>query len=724
MNKLVIAACLSALAAWSANAAEVSVTIAPGETKTLDEALAAEEKSLGNSDTLVKYGEGRLTLGEMPDFTGDIHICEGVVNATVSTSLGNAEVTGTTTVDDGATLEIGTTTTASKTLSFKNKTIVIAGTGVNGNGAIQSLCRSGQQDSCYPIGDTLRLSGDALVKVGGSRHDFGNYLDLGGHTLTLDGNFSFQFVTCQNGGHIVNQNGSNMFPRGNSGGDENNTYTIKEGGYIYFCWSPLKDWVWTMVMDGGYISLTAGGSDDYWNGPVWLKGPGMTKFISSAAGVNIRFPKRIYGDGGINWNGSVGTLRLLAENTFKGGISFGGGILKLEHGNAIPTGDDCGGMVLTNTSLQFASGIVATLPATEFVGTGYVGRCNGKWTGPVVKKGAGELFYESCIGGELLDVREGSVRFSRSSLAGLNHGSKNYADKDAVKAAYATGVCFTNSFEKRLGDFEKNNWSQMYLTTYDGYIWNSTGSDVIWTWHACIDDAVEVYIDGEKVIDQSGWTSIVTKDITLTPGYHSFVTRAWNGDGGSGASNANGKWRNGDGSDCNTKGVAVDRLARGEALVADNYEPLVDPGDGSLFTISCDLAQFDKIRCAPGAQIDFDHVPYVCPELEGFPIFVNADQITVEKWTLDGKMVAAGNAASFDGKLVFAPDAQLIVSDEAGSWRLSGDLSDGAVVCTAEGGIEGMPSLSCSKNAAFLEKSSDGKSLILHAKVGMVLLLK
>ena len=722
MNKLLLSVGAVVAAVFAAQAGEVEITVASGE-KTLVQALADEAKTLGLTDDLVKLGAGKLNIGALPEYAGNIHIKAGVVYATATNAFGLA--TGYTKVYDGAQLQ--TFTNATQTLNFRDEQFIVAGTGPDGNGAIRCLSTAGQNSSVNPFGKKLTLTGEALLTAS-QRHDLFGTTDLGGHTLTLKGSFSFESSITTNG-NVIASGGTAVFPTQCSfPGDASNVFTLTNGAAFYFCWSVLTKAFWTLDVADGYFLLSADAQDNLWNGPVILRK--MTNFQggnNAATVATARFPMKVTGDGGFNMKGNYQELRLgCPDNDFKGGIAMNAGSLRIDADGAVPR--DGGRLVLTNSAVKFNGVTSCSLPPVEFNGTGYVGKCSGTWKTEVVKSGAGELVYDSLLGSDLLDVRGGTVRFDRSSLAGLNGGSQSYGIGDTytplVFAAYTTTpyLMFTNAVTKNMPRMETSGWSNNELVTYAGYIWNTNVTDVTWTWHVCIDDACDVFLDGGRVIAQTGWTTMVTTNITLTPGPHAFAVRAYNGTGGSGASHANGKWTDSGGVNCTTKGVAADIQARGMVTNSDYYAVLKDPGDGTLFTTSLQLAKFATMKFAPGTGVDFDGMPYTLEHLIGLPSVTNGDLTVTGNWTIDGTDLVAGGTAASSGKVVFADGVTLEIVDTR--WGDKG--TSGMTFLTAEGGFEGIPALEdvASRYHRRIVRSADGKSLTFYATCGCAIFVR
>lgn len=713
--------CLAVLFACTlaARAAEVEITIADGATKTLNQALTDEGKALGDADDLVKLGGGTVVFENRPGYNGNILIKDGFGFASATNAFGTG--VGTTRVFAGA--QLVTSNGVAKALNFPDENFILEGTGPDGMGAMRCLSNVAQHSGPKSLGKNISLSGDALITTS-KEHDFHGLVNLGGHTLTVRGNFFWEDAVVTNG-NVVQSTGLCVFPTQCSfKGGPSCVYTLTNNAVFGFCWSVLDKADWTLDVQEGTLNLYNDGQDNRWNGPVILRRP--TSCTGNGGGTypynTVRFPKKVTGPGGFRMNGTRQELRLgSSENDFAGGITMKGGRLRVDAPGAVPR--DGGKLYLTNTIVYFANVASNDFPSVEFSGTGRVEKCRGTWKESVVKTGAGELEYASLLTADLLDVRGGSVRFSPKALAGLNAGTKVYSDTPSTQAAFQnTDLLVTNSVESRLSMMEKSGWAANVLVSYDGYIWNTNTTDVTWTWHCCIDDACDVWLDGARVIQQSGWTKIVTTNLTLTPGPHRFIVRAYNGGGGSGASNANGAWVNSGGVNCNTKGLVVDREARGEKNNADYYSALVDPGDGSLFTVDVALRLFTTMKFASGTDLKLSGMRCETANLEGLPTVGAGTLVVNERWTLDGAAVKAGGCLAAAGKVVFGAGAQVDVSDV--QWGTAGNL--GYTILTAAEGIEGMPTLAAtpSRYNRALKKSADGKSLVFKAASGLAILIR
>ena len=93
----------------------------------------------------------------------------------------------------------------------------------------------------------------------------------------------------------------------------------------------------------------------------------------------------------------------------------------------------------------------------------------------------------------------------------------------------------------------------------------------------------------------------------------------------------------------------------------------------------------------------------------------------VDSWTVSMADVAANCTMSVGGELWFGDDAVLAVANPR-AHKVS--TPESFTIVTAEGGIEGMPSLDAPVNFS-LDKSADGKSLVLVQRpAGMLVIIQ
>jgi len=156
-------------------------------------------KIIEGTGGLTKQGNGRLTLsGADSPSTGNTIVEAGILYWGANDALPSGAVT----VEDGATVDLGTLTDVSQNA----RAYTVAGTGTAGQGAVIKT-GSGSVMSANGI-NGLTLTANTTIG-GGSRFDLGGYVDFNGFVLTKIGNNSIPFRTANiqdsSGGVVINQ---------------------------------------------------------------------------------------------------------------------------------------------------------------------------------------------------------------------------------------------------------------------------------------------------------------------------------------------------------------------------------------------------------------------------------------------------------------------------------------------------------------------------------------
>jgi autotransporter-associated beta strand protein len=294
---------------------------------------------------------------------------------------------------------------------------------------------------------------------------------------------------------------------------------------------------------------------------VSLVGGGYTSIASASGNIGVNAST-----GGLTKRGS-GTLILTTNNTFRGAVTVSGGTLAARAPAAVPQGAnlvlnggllDLGGYSLTNASVTLSSG---------------GGLVNGAVLTYVLRKegtGAADL----TAGITIASLPATNV------TAGLYEGRLtnrfNRAEANPRTSVQLTTRAVNGANVASGGTINGCQWPDQTCYVYTGYLWNRTGTNVVWTFGENFDDNVYLLIDGKAILDNDAATTPTYRNVLLLPGPHSFEVRC-----GQGTATVGANWVR---TDTTRIGFGVDYLGRAQN-VADNYQPLTDPGDGSLFTL-------------------------------------------------------------------------------------------------------------------------------------------
>ena len=331
-----------------------------------------DSSAFKGASKIIKTGTGKTTINfgdTNSGYSGEIEVREGTLAANRLVNLG---VPSKITVSDGATMDL---TSNGKKDGLPNTRFVIAGTGVNGGGAI----RRDSGDSVNAMFGGIDLVQDALVNIvvqTGMKGDAstGSTVNLNGNTLSVGGGGVFycpntQFVDSnsgKNGGiHIL---AGTFFPRYGalSSGSKENVLTLSAGAVLRLReLSASPKWTLRTVKSSAGGSVTIEG-DEYkstdlpdvhnvWAGNVELgvqltMKPSKVKSHFTVAG-NITGGKTLAianGDG----TGKVSGTNEVSQITVRSGTMFIGGGKTTVSGILDQTG---GTLAVSNAVLHWSS---------------------------------------------------------------------------------------------------------------------------------------------------------------------------------------------------------------------------------------------------------------------------------------------------------------------------------------------------------------------------------
>lgn len=628
----------------------------------------------------------------------------------------------------------------------------------------------GSSQDIRPEGE-FHLNGKTLSLYHGATYrmwEFGRAKLYGPGTISIvRGRLFPAEITCYNDStepfELVLHSGATFRPWGTCGTTDTCTLVMKEGSIM------------TIAGDSGETTVY-----NNWQGPVRLEGHVKIELYSYTKAYSLNLYGKVSGafslDAATQDNKGCGYLKLHnAGNDFTGGITTWNGYVDLYADGAAPS--DGGAVTLTNGQLRLFSDGAWTLPALHASGTsgfksvgggvphssGALGEETYDWTygtlkDAVVKEGEGELAYDSIYGAPLLDVRGGGVKFCFKQTtfgpAGLYAGYTvtNAAGWKADRETQAGFYTDTESYKRinevwkgegtnpnymtfaphivdhiQIGDkipgsdgsepLASNGWGKfpaVSVWTYKGYIWNRTGATQTWSVLAHSENRIAVYLDGELIVESFGYNSTGTNDtVTVTPGAHEFYYQQVSENGWGGA-NLRGDFG---GFTLEKGSFVIDRAGRGTHNYAD-YERLVDPGDGSVLTLTADPAQlpkkvpsFDAMRFAQGTYLDAGGNDVTVPELTGYPEIRNGNLTVTGSFNLEAAM--AIGCASVNGALTFANGCTFSVDDTKALRKKFRDAGKSFPCVIAEADeIVGCPK--SADNQWTVSVSADGKQLLLN----------
>ena len=353
------------------------------------------------SGTLTKSGAGIMTLSGANTFAGGVTISQGTLKAGTSAALGSTN--GTTTINSGATLDIG-----ANTINFGLERVSVSGDGVGGNGAIVNSSANGAfanaNVALVTMTGNTRFGGTGrwdLRAAGGTTGDpTSAQLSTGGngYTLTKVGTNTVNLVSLTVDpalGNIDLQSGT-LGIEGNitSLGNPASTLTIhSNANWRLFQVTNLVNKI-VVVQDGGIIENNNGVNTVI--APMTLSGVG----VINAGGTSLTLSNVITGTGGFTKIGGSSLTLAGGPHTYLGNTVVSNGTLILN-------------------STVSGGGTLTTLTNTTLGG-------NGNHTGNVSVGGAlqpgGAVAYGTLTSGNLTLQPNATLTFDLNSVTTIGGG--------------------------------------------------------------------------------------------------------------------------------------------------------------------------------------------------------------------------------------------------------------------------------------------------------------
>ena len=758
----------------------LTIDVPGGETNSVSasEILCANNNEVTN---IVKTGLGAILINQNLDgYLGDISIKQGMWVIAGANALGklssnrDCSDVGAVFVTDGGSLAIGS---SDKTISNVGKKIYISGSGANGEGALTVISGAGGYDKGV-FGRNVELTGDALIgqcvkadvyftqaytefRLNGHKLRFSyphkNSYVLGGSTQTeifapgeieLSGNSKiiFQGRTKMTGveGKLTFKDTANFSSSGMRGRYE---------------W-PME---WDSTEAVQMIQQTTADAvtnRNTWHGPVCLE-KNMKVNISKSGTFGLF--GSVSGPGGLDMfysETSKSSVPTNFVNLGSSGSSFSGGarvsdlILNVMARDAIP--QNGGSLVLTNTVLNFdcdknyalPSGVIHVKDGSAIPVNGG----SGKWK-TLVKTGAGTVQYNSAVGAEVLEIKDGTFAVNDSGLdgfAGLIEGVEYFkVAGDAYRASENKELLWTNRVVAmpHVAYSNKTYWTHIRpssdqeakqfnssTTVYSGYMWNREPTNVNWTFCCNVGTVSHFFLDDQLVFSDGEYqlAKLVTVE-GVTSGFHKFRFSNYSlfDKGGPGAGITNYPAFNG-------LGFRWDPLGRNSAD-PNNFVELKDPGDGSLFTWAVpgddvfypgtdesnkigSRPIFDAVKFSKVGLLELNVDSLSAGTVEGFPRIGGTGTLTIEeKWVIDAADIVAGIKTS-GSKIALGADVELEVENPMAAKGVSGVRE--WTVLESLSGIGGSISIKDQETSKRWTVSVDGNSVKLkYRPVGLIMVV-
>ncbi|MBO5940101.1 MAG: hypothetical protein J6R18_02750, partial [Kiritimatiellae bacterium] len=704
----------------------LKITIPEGMTNEVD-VLAVACANKNEITEIRKLGRGGFLMNDktaIPNYTGDIYVAQGTWIVASSNALGrldfdskgeatHGENVGKVYVADGASIDMASN---DRYLNNKGKKITIKGHGVSGKGALTVSVDAANYYNDV-LGNNLVLTGDSSIWM---PKKFNLYLlnsiiNLNGYKLTVRGDASTGSIVVGSDATVASGtlefvNKGSLVLQGKTTFDHNCNLVFKDDSKLAVksndrCDAPI---VWNTA--GAVTSEQRPKGDNFTNilhGAVQLD---KTMRVGITKNGSFGLAGTVTGVGGLNmfWNEqtipevptNVVTLAN-AESTFEGGLILRNLIVKVkEDGDVHAEG---GVFALTNSIANFAPLKKYMLPdgIIHVTGERSVTGGMGKWK-TLVKTGSGTVNYDSAIGAEVLDLREGVLKVSMqpSTYAGLIEGVEYFESTDECqKAAKNKDIAYTNGVvnspylmntamhtywttERPAWDTERKISAN--CTTYSGYIWNREPTTVRWTFACNVANITTLHFDNELKFSHSTQSGTPIKKVTfeVTPGWHSIRIgnyAAYKGNqttqGGYSTSSSDKDWK--------SNGLRWDRLGR-DTIDPANFEILEDPGDGSLLTwaipgeevfypgteMLIEQIKFYLVKFT-GGTLHLNEITNTVTEAEGIPLVAGTGKLIIEsKWTVDAAEIA--NAEVSGLSFGFGADAELEIENSSAARSMTG----------------------------------------------------
>ena len=740
------------------NDATLVVNVDSGSETMVDTWVTSPDSTTGATVTKIKKtGAGTLVAVPIPTFTGDFSIEAGVYSYLQVGDFGATNATasaGVIDIKEGAKI-LHMSASSSPPASEKG---VLTGKTLNLYGGTTPNTEASTR--CYGLvmGEnmTIVLKANAIMSMPTwGRPVYKGTIDLGEHTLTIEGHESLELVgTVVNPGKIlvtgalITDNGLVL--------DDTSTGRLEVAGGAFFLRRVTVNG-WTLgVADGRVEAFRANSA---WEGPIEISGE-SSKMATTQSQSPLVLKGPISGEGKLQ----IGPKRLdlyNSQNTYSGKVTvLGSGNPSADSGIGICDGAACfpyaSTIAFTNgASIGFMDDVAASVPELTFVGDATQSIFGGTHTNRstiagITKTGSGTLVVDApvhvtgatTVSGGTLKVPFGtrvgtlglyeqycaisnSYNWSRSRAPGDPDVYSGFSPWDAgadmLREQVDLGVnkdgavrCYHQYTDAGWGwpSSKEGTTNTKNYYWYHGYVWNHSDSPVTWKLLSGMYPSTYVWFGedhGTTMVFDNNTHTAVPQEVTLQPGPTriDIAIWGWGGDQSGGydakydhlrlSYAVNTTWA------CEEWDPANPGSKRDDFVLFAQGSITSDVGDDTLFTADvygendeplkvATLPVFDNLVFSAGAVLDLSsNTVFQVANLTGSPLVTNAPVFKVT----NNWTICAADFPKADSAVrnPMVVDGQLVFT--AGTTFSIDDekaiVRSGVVVATATGGVQGRP---------------------------------
>lgn len=356
--------------------------------------------SISGSGGLTQQGSGTTTLAGALSYTGATVVSAGRLQSTVSVSIPNSDFT----IASGA--SVGTNATSGWSIGALDG----AGTVENGGSSASTLTVGGSGNSGTFTGliQNGGVSSLSVVKTGGGTQSFGSANTYTGRTTISGGVLSVDLLA--NGG-VASGIGASSDLASN---------LVLDGGSLNYTGSGVStDRRFDLGVSGGGLHASGSGAVVWANTAaigfhsqsgaraLTLAGSSTAANTLSAVITDSDAPTALIKDG-------AGTWLLTSTNTYTGGTSLNGGVLRISSSNAVGTGaiTFAGGVLEVTQSMSLDNSLIVNDANNGVAVNAGTLTINGPISGlhPLYKDGLGTLIIASASNSVPTVVQNGTVQ--------------------------------------------------------------------------------------------------------------------------------------------------------------------------------------------------------------------------------------------------------------------------------------------------------------------------